>query len=779
MNEDKILLDYLRITKLDNDNYIAQNLVTNAFVKIDSNTLKLITILNKHTLIDNAYKSVIAEGFDIEIEELKKLKEEFENNGLLANNESKAFSKQNYLKLSVTILPEKIINQISRKLIFLFEPVISICLLMLCIIFSTYSIFENIHLVSKIFSLNQLLEFSIYFILIYLLIDFIHEFGHTTALNYFNEKSGKMGLGFYLFVPVLFVNVSNAWNLSKKKRLIVNAGGLYFELLFINLLFLIYFFNNRFELLFISFIILVQMLFQFNPFIRTDGYWILSDFLDIPNLKQKSLIELKKIFLIYKNPKIQINKPLFIYGLIGFLLSYLVIFGAFITDTSVIYIFGNASKLFFDYKNSSFNFFNVLLFLASILFYILLIKEGLMLLKGIKNFKKEFFLATLLLISFDGFSQCQLIGKVVDINKHPIPYTNIWSKSNQIGVVSNENGEFSININPESANDTIYLSHIGFKKAILKIINCNKTEFTLEDDVIELSEVAILSIKGIDIINKVKEKIPSNYPVSTTVNNIYFNYEVKNDSDFLAYFDGELNLNIPNYNKNNSLDARLINLKLNVNNFDKIKNFYSPSPKSIISSIFPLNLPFIKNEKDYTFEVNKFTSDKVTYYNVSFSPKDSQKKWQYQGSFIVDSKTFAITESNFNLVKNVQNKDASISIGFSNSKTVTSSNSEEYVVKYKLVDNLYYNNFLKYATNVSFYDSKIEKTQNIFIQSVLLTNLFISNPKSEELKAGKNFNLYNLKTQKGENKKNKNTYLNIDWDKKIKKLKEENPELND
>ena len=173
------------------------------------------------------------------------------------------------------------------------------------------------------------------------------------------------------------------------------------------------------------------------------------------------------------------------------------------------------------------------------------------------------------------------------------------------------------------------------------------------------------------------------------------------------------------------------------------------------------------------------SSEGASFYKIDFEPKNVLKKWQYSGDFTVNVKDYAIVEAKFSLVENIKNKNTAVSVGFSTSKTITTSSLEEFIVSYKPKNNRYYNSFLKYNSAVSLYDSKLNSNRNITIKSVLMTNTFNDKPTEEDKKAGKPFNLYGLKTQNGDKKQSKNRYLGTDWEEKIKKIKEANPELND
>ncbi|WP_443939439.1 hypothetical protein [Pedobacter sp. MW01-1-1] len=117
----------------------------------------------------------------------------------------------------------------------------------------------------------------------------IHELGHASASTYFGIKPKEIGFGFYFVFPVFYTNVSKIWELDFVKRNTVNLGGIYFQLI-VNIFLIFFFFLNDtvgfvFELIIAN---TFSMLFSLIPFFRYDGYWILSDTLNIPNLTLKA-----------------------------------------------------------------------------------------------------------------------------------------------------------------------------------------------------------------------------------------------------------------------------------------------------------------------------------------------------------------------------------------------------------------------------------------------------------------------------------------------------------
>lgn len=61
---------------------------------------------------------------------------------------------------------------------------------------------------------------------------FCHEFGHAAALVRHGGKKPEIGVGVYVIFPVMHTDVSEAWRLSRKKRIQIDVSGIYFQLLF-------------------------------------------------------------------------------------------------------------------------------------------------------------------------------------------------------------------------------------------------------------------------------------------------------------------------------------------------------------------------------------------------------------------------------------------------------------------------------------------------------------------------------------------------------------------
>ena len=122
----------------------------------------------------------------------------------------------------------------------------------------------------------------------------LHEFGHGMACKHFGGECHEMGVMVLVLTPCLYCNVSDSWLLPNKwARAAIGAGGMYVELVLASIATWIWWYSEPGLLnnlcLNAMFVCSVStLIFNANPLLRYDGYYILSDITEIPNLRQKS-----------------------------------------------------------------------------------------------------------------------------------------------------------------------------------------------------------------------------------------------------------------------------------------------------------------------------------------------------------------------------------------------------------------------------------------------------------------------------------------------------------
>ena len=126
-------------------------------------------------------------------------------------------------------------------------------------------------------------------ILLFLASILAHEFGHASALRSFGQAPGDIGVGMYLILPVFYCDVCRAWRLPRLSRVVVDLGGIYFQMLFGSLLLGLYVLFGRAEFARTALLIDASLLVTLNPFLRMDGYWLASDLSGTTNLRARSI----------------------------------------------------------------------------------------------------------------------------------------------------------------------------------------------------------------------------------------------------------------------------------------------------------------------------------------------------------------------------------------------------------------------------------------------------------------------------------------------------------
>jgi putative peptide zinc metalloprotease protein len=122
----------------------------------------------------------------------------------------------------------------------------------------------------------------------------VHELGHATAASHFGCRVPAMGVALILGWPVLWTDVTEAWKLPRRRdRLIIDGAGMLAELSLAGCAALLWAVLPDSPLrtgayLLASTAWLITLAINLNPFMRFDGYYLLADWWDVPNLQERS-----------------------------------------------------------------------------------------------------------------------------------------------------------------------------------------------------------------------------------------------------------------------------------------------------------------------------------------------------------------------------------------------------------------------------------------------------------------------------------------------------------
>ena len=136
---------------------------------------------------------------------------------------------------------------------------------------------------------NKVNAYTIIGLLLFMLASsFFHELGHASACKRFGIKHGGIGFGLYLNFPVLYTDVTEVWKLDRSRRCVVNIAGVYFQLMCIIPIIICFMLTDSDVLRYMIIIMNFGFVMTLNPFFKFDGYWMASDILGVPNLRQRS-----------------------------------------------------------------------------------------------------------------------------------------------------------------------------------------------------------------------------------------------------------------------------------------------------------------------------------------------------------------------------------------------------------------------------------------------------------------------------------------------------------
>ncbi len=122
----------------------------------------------------------------------------------------------------------------------------------------------------------------------------VHELGHAYTATRYGCRVPTMGIAFLAMMPVLYSDVSDSYRLtSKRKRLLIAAGGVIAELGLASIALFVWGFLPDGTARSIAFIVattsvIMSLAVNINPFMRFDGYYLLADGLGVPNLQDRA-----------------------------------------------------------------------------------------------------------------------------------------------------------------------------------------------------------------------------------------------------------------------------------------------------------------------------------------------------------------------------------------------------------------------------------------------------------------------------------------------------------
>ena len=126
----------------------------------------------------------------------------------------------------------------------------------------------------------------------------LHELGHAYAARHFGARVPVIGLAFLVMFPILYTDTTDVWRIQEKRsRTLINGAGITVELCIAAISLLLWAFLPDGIFRSIAFFAAttswaMSLFVNLNPWMRFDGYYLISDLLGVENLQKLSLIHI-------------------------------------------------------------------------------------------------------------------------------------------------------------------------------------------------------------------------------------------------------------------------------------------------------------------------------------------------------------------------------------------------------------------------------------------------------------------------------------------------------
>lgn len=121
----------------------------------------------------------------------------------------------------------------------------------------------------------------------------LHELGHAYAARHFGARIPVIGLAFLVMFPILYTDTTDVWRIqARRSRTLINSAGIIVELCVAALSLLLWAFLPDGIFRSIAFFAAttswaMSLFVNLNPWMRFDGYYIISDLLGVENLQKR------------------------------------------------------------------------------------------------------------------------------------------------------------------------------------------------------------------------------------------------------------------------------------------------------------------------------------------------------------------------------------------------------------------------------------------------------------------------------------------------------------
>ncbi len=266
-------------------------------------------------------------------------------------------------------------------------------------------------------------------------------------------------------------------------------------------------------------------------------------------------------------------------------------------------------------------------------------------------------------------------GKVINAETRAVvPFAFVGILNTTKGTVTNQNGEFTLNIPVSLKDSVVYISHIGYKNFSCKIQEDNCPEIIkLSPRYISVEEVIIRSKNPRKIISNLSLNIKNNYSQKPFIITSFYREgvtekkQIKNYSEAVSYIYKTPYKPTISSDKIKVLKSRKItNTKANDSLKVKLQNgLYASMQLDIIKNMF--DFITLNKMQYFDYQLADITEQNGNLlYIVDFKPHSIKKIPSYEGKLYIDNKNYALIKAEFSI--NLKRKNPGVNFTVKKSK---------------------------------------------------------------------------------------------------------------
>ena len=202
--------------------------------------------------------------------------------------------------IKVPLLPGSLVERVARACSFLFTWPVAI----LSLITVTMAVMMILQKPGEVFRIGNFLfveDAQLWWLLAWFVLKAVHELGHATSAVLVGSQIRSAGLHFLFFAPVPYVDMTDLWGITNRwHRILCSSAGILFEIIVAAVAVIIALGVDHEAIQYVAAAVatmgtLTTIVFNANPLMKFDGYFIMSDLLGRPKLWNEAQIALLKM----------------------------------------------------------------------------------------------------------------------------------------------------------------------------------------------------------------------------------------------------------------------------------------------------------------------------------------------------------------------------------------------------------------------------------------------------------------------------------------------------